>query len=343
MAKTKTDALTVIQSKNTDIVVKKKKKTSSQFKFQIYTRKVLHSVAPDIGISGAANACIVNLVRINVAKVMDAVRQIILRTNAKTVTARDVQTALRLVLPGELAKHAVSEGEKSLAKFNASFAESGGDKDESQPKKAIHRSARAGLIFSVTRIERLIKSEMNTKRKSVGASVFMAAATEYLCFEVLELAANAARDGKRARITPRHIKLAIINDEELNRLYRDTIMSGGVNQKIENFLIPSADDAVKKVRKSPAAKRTAAKKVVAKKPAVAKKSAGLKAAGSTVAAKKKPVAAKKEPAEKKVVTKKEPIVNAKKPAAAPKKAAVAKKPPAKKTPAKKPATKKSVK
>lgn len=67
----------------------------------------------------------------------------------------------------------------------------------------------------------------------------MAAVLEYLAAEILDLAGNAARDNKKARIIPRHIQLAVRNDEELNKLLEGvTIAGGGVLPKIHAFLIP---------------------------------------------------------------------------------------------------------
>ena len=70
--------------------------------------------------------------------------------------------------------------------------------------------------------------------------MYLAAVLEYLAAEILELAGNAARDNKRARINPRHIQLAIRNDEELNVLLKDvSIAQGGVLPNIHAVLLPN--------------------------------------------------------------------------------------------------------
>ncbi|NXF52140.1 H2AJ protein, partial [Oceanites oceanicus] len=72
-----------------------------------------------------------------------------------------------------------------------------------------------------------------------GAAVYLTAVLEYLSAEVLELAGNAARQNRKGRILPRHILLAVRNDEELTRLFsRVTIAQGGVRPNILSQLLP---------------------------------------------------------------------------------------------------------
>ncbi|KAG1661987.1 hypothetical protein FOA52_007159 [Chlamydomonas sp. UWO 241] len=106
-------------------------------------------------------------------------------------------------------------------------------------KKAVSRSAKAGLQFPVGRIARYLKKGKYAERVGAGAPVYLAAVMEYLAAEVLELAGNAARDNKKNRIIPRHIQLAIRNDEELSKLLGTvTIAAGGVLPNIHSVLLP---------------------------------------------------------------------------------------------------------
>ena len=112
--------------------------------------------------------------------------------------------------------------------------------------KSKTRSSRAGLQFPVGRVHRLLRNGNYSKRIGAGAPVFLAAVMEYLSAEILELAGNAARDNKKSRINPRHLQLAIRNDEELNRLLSHvTIAQGGVLPNIQSVLLPKKSGKVK--------------------------------------------------------------------------------------------------
>jgi histone H2A len=101
------------------------------------------------------------------------------------------------------------------------------------------RSFRAGLQFPVGRVHRHLRQGRYAQRVGAGAPVYLAAVLEYLTAEILELAGNASRDNKRARIIPRHIQLAVRNDEELNKLLANvTIAAGGVLPNIHAVLLP---------------------------------------------------------------------------------------------------------
>ncbi|CAN1230902.1 Probable histone H2A.4 [Linum grandiflorum] len=116
-------------------------------------------------------------------------------------------------------------------------------------KKPVTRSVRAGLQFPVGRIGRYLKKGRYAQRVGTGAPVYL----------VLELAGNAARDNKKNRIIPRHVLLAIRNDEELGKLLNGvTIAHGGVLPNINPVLLPKKSE--KAAAKEPAEKKPKATK-----------------------------------------------------------------------------------
>jgi len=162
-----------------------------------------------------------------------------------------------------------------------------GGKGKAAGSKAQSRSARAGLQFPVGRISRFLRKGRYAARVGGGAPVYLSAVLEYLAAEILELAGNAARDNKRTRITPRHIQLAVRNDEELNKLLGGvTIASGGVLPNIHAILLPKKKPGEEKTATTAPASRSGSKKT----PSTGGKSASTTAkkspAGST--AKKSP-------------------------------------------------------
>ncbi|KAJ7180534.1 histone H2A type 1 [Mycena filopes] len=111
-------------------------------------------------------------------------------------------------------------------------------------QQRVAASTKAGLQFPVTRIRRKLRQGRYARQVNTVAAVYLAAVLEYLMAELLELAGNCAHDQKRARIIPRHILLAIRNDDELDRLLKNTIiLEGGVLPFIHSCLIPDTNKA----------------------------------------------------------------------------------------------------
>ena len=87
--------------------------------FSSYIFKVLKQVHPDIGISNKAMMVMNSFVTDIFDRIARESARLVDMNDRNTLGSREVQTAVRLVLPGDLAKHAVSEGGKAVAKFNA--------------------------------------------------------------------------------------------------------------------------------------------------------------------------------------------------------------------------------
>ena len=98
----------------------KKKKRRRRETYAIYIYKVLKQVHPDTGISSKAMSIMNSFVNDIFERIAAEASRLAHYNRRSTITSREIQTAVRLLLPGELAKHAVSEGTKAVTKYTSS-------------------------------------------------------------------------------------------------------------------------------------------------------------------------------------------------------------------------------
>ncbi|XP_041451246.1 uncharacterized protein LOC121404900 [Drosophila obscura] len=183
----------------------KKKKRKRKESYAIYIYKVLKQVHPDTGISSKAMSIMNSFVNDIFERIAAEASRLAHYNKRSTITSREIQTAVRLLLPGELAKHAVSEGTKAVTKYTSSKMTGRGkggkglgkggakrhrkvlrDNIQGITKPAIRRLARrggvkriSGLIYEETRgvlkvfLENVIRDAVtyteHAKRKTVTA------------------------------------------------------------------------------------------------------------------------------------------------------------------------------
>ncbi|CAL9707814.1 unnamed protein product [Knipowitschia caucasica] len=179
----------------------KKRRKSRKESYAIYVYKVLKQVHPDTGISSKAMSIMNSFVNDIFERIGGEASRLAHYNKRSTITSREIQTAVRLLLPGELAKHAVSEGTKAVTKYTSSKGKGGKglgkggakrhrkvlrDNIQGITKPAIRRLARrggvkriSGLIYEETRgvlkvfLENVIRDAVtyteHAKRKTVTA------------------------------------------------------------------------------------------------------------------------------------------------------------------------------
>ncbi len=145
-------------------------------------KRILNQVHPDISIRKNA---LEQLVRVS-----DALGFSVVNVMTK-YDIEEIEKAITAIIGGELAKHAKSEGKKTVALFE--------------------KENKTDLTFSVKYV---VKTML--PNAPIEVAVYLASTLEYICAEILDLAGNRSRDLKRKMITAFHINLTIRNDDELN-------------------------------------------------------------------------------------------------------------------------------
>ena len=98
---------------------KKKRSSKRKESYSIYIYKVLKQVHPDTGISSKAMSIMNSFVTDVFERIAGEASKLAHYNKKSTISSREIQTAVRLLLPGELAKHAVSEGTKAVTKYTS--------------------------------------------------------------------------------------------------------------------------------------------------------------------------------------------------------------------------------
>uniref|UniRef100_A0AC35GSL7 Histone H2B n=1 Tax=Panagrolaimus sp. PS1159 TaxID=55785 RepID=A0AC35GSL7_9BILA len=98
---------------------KKIRKKARKETYSTYIYRVLKQVHPDTGISSKAMSTLNSFVNDLFERIAAEASRLTKYNKRSTITSREIQTAVRLILPGELSKHAVSEGTKAVAKYTA--------------------------------------------------------------------------------------------------------------------------------------------------------------------------------------------------------------------------------
>ena len=87
--------------------------------FSVYIYRVLKQVHPETGVSKRSMSIMNSFINDIFEKIASEAGRLVRYNRRHTLSSREVQTAVRLLLPGELAKHAVSEGTKAVTKFSS--------------------------------------------------------------------------------------------------------------------------------------------------------------------------------------------------------------------------------
>ena len=98
----------------------KKRRRRRRESYAIYIYKVLKQVHPDTGVSSKAMSIMNSFVNDIFERIANESSKLSNHNGRSTISSREVQTSVRLLLPGELAKHAVSEGTKAVTKYTSS-------------------------------------------------------------------------------------------------------------------------------------------------------------------------------------------------------------------------------
>lgn len=216
-------------------VVKKKK----SHMFETYISKVLKQISASNGITNNAKQQLNSILCHIIKHISMLTVKLTMAGKKKTISLKEVENSLTLVLSGKLLENSFKEGRKSCDNI-------------SNNEKNINssRQNKAGIIFPPSLVEKFLR-DFGSSNIMIGSlsPIFLASVLEYICFEILDLSVNYCKENKHIRITIRDLELSVRNDVELNDLFVKLNMSflgGGVLPYIHSSLLNKTKTKIKK-------------------------------------------------------------------------------------------------
>lgn len=220
--------------------------TNNQRSFSTYIYKVLKRVHSNKGMSTPALESLDSCMRIIANKLGEHARNFAITENLKTVNTREVEGAVKSLLPLSLSNNAVAFATSAVNKFYDTHAMKDDkvtdpSQTKSEPKQT--REFRAGLVFSVSLAEKYLRN----RGCNVGsaAPVYLAAVLEFITSSILEVSGKIAVENNMVRIKVRHIQLAVYSDNDLCRMFNRiqiVLLGGGVQPHIDERLLKARNN-----------------------------------------------------------------------------------------------------
>jgi len=205
-----------------------KKKKSHMF--EIYISKVLKQISATNGITNNAKQQLNSAICHILKYISSLILKLTISGKKKTISVKEVENSLKIVLSGELLNCALEEGSKSCLNISSSTAEN----------INLSRQQKASIIFPPSVVEKFLRNFGSSKiMVNSLAPVFLASVIEFISYEILELSVNFCKENKHNRITIRDLELSVRSDSELNLLFHKlnlTFLGGGVLPYIHTSL-----------------------------------------------------------------------------------------------------------
>jgi len=195
--------------------------------FEIYISKVLKQISEHSAITLNAKQQLNSFLLIILKCICTYIFNLISITKKKTITIKEVENSLKLVLSGELLSNSIKEGNKSCEIYTTNDIKG-------------NRQNKAKIIFPVSVIENFLRNNNTNIMISALVPVYIASVLEYLTYEILDMSVILTNEYKHNRITVRDLELSVRNDIEFDLLFKKhniSFLGGGVIPYIHESLI----------------------------------------------------------------------------------------------------------